>query len=307
MSELATEFVKATQQAAVAAYPWVGKQRKNPADAAATEALRNHLNLIDFTGEIKIGEGEMDEAPMLFIGEKVGTGSGPEIDIAVDPIDGTALVAAGKGNAITVIAAADSGSLLHAPDMYMEKIAVGPKAKGKISLEVPIGDNLKAVAAANGKKITELRVAVQKRPRHAELMMAVQRTGAEVVLFSDVDITLAVATCLDEIDIDMVAGVGGAPEGVIGAVALRILGGDFQGKLLPKNEIQRQRCLDMGISEPDRMLLLEDLVASDNCFFAATGITDGILLRGLIPGDEHKVRVQSFLYNECTRKALSIC
>ncbi|MBY0200179.1 class II fructose-bisphosphatase [Priestia megaterium] len=278
---LAMEFLTVAQQAAIASYPWVGKGNKNEADGAGTEAMRNQLNLIDMKGLIVIGEGEMDEAPMLYIGEELGTGKGPQLDIAVDPVEGTSLMAKGQDNSLAVIAVSKKGSLLHAPDMYMKKIAVGPKAKGCIDINAPLTENMKSVAKALGKDVKELTVMIQDRPRHNELIKQVFEMGARVKLFSDVDITGAVATAIDEMNVDILVGTGGAPEGVIAATALKCLGGDFQAKLVPQNQEEFIRCIEMGLVDPEQVLTIDEIVQSDDCFFVATGITDGTLLKGV--------------------------
>ncbi|WP_455931091.1 class II fructose-bisphosphatase [Priestia aryabhattai] len=278
---LAMEFLTVAQQAAIASYPWVGKGNKNEADGAGTEAMRNQLNLIDMKGLIVIGEGEMDEAPMLYIGEELGTGKGPQLDIAVDPVEGTSLMAKGQDNSLAVIAVSKKGSLLHAPDMYMKKIAVGPKAKGCIDINAPLTENMKSVAKALGKDVKELTVMIQDRSRHNELIKQVFEMGARVKLFSDVDITGAVATAIDEMNVDILVGTGGAPEGVIAATALKCLGGDFQAKLVPQNQEEFIRCIEMGLVDPEQVLTIDEIVQSDDCFFVATGITDGTLLKGV--------------------------
>lgn len=277
---LVMEFLAVSQQAAIACHPLVGRRDKMEADGAGTKAMRSRMNLIDMNGVIVIGEGEMDEAPMLYIDEKLGTGNGPHVDIAVDPVEGTTLMAKGKDNSLAVIAVARRGSLLHAPDMYMEKIAVGPKAKGCINIERPLLENMKAVAAAIGKQVQELTVMIQERPRHEKLIQQVIEAGASVKLFSDVDITGAIATAFDDIDVDLLVGTGGAPEGVITAAALKCLGGDFQAKLVPQNQAEIDRCLKMGIEKPEKALTIDEIVKTDDCFFVATGITDGMLLKG---------------------------
>jgi len=278
---LAMEFLTVAQQAAIATYPWVGKGNKNEADGAGTEAMRNQLNLIDMKGLIVIGEGEMDEAPMLYIGEELGTGKGPQLDIAVDPVEGTSLMAKGQDNSLAVIAVSKKGSLLHAPDMYMKKIAVGPKAKGCIDINAPLTENMKSVAKALGKDVKELTVMIQDRSRHNELIKQVFEMGARIKLFSDVDITGAVATAIDEMNVDILVGTGGAPEGVIAATALKCLGGDFQAKLVPQNQQEFIRCIEMGLVDPEQVLTIDEIVQSDDCFFVATGITDGTLLKGV--------------------------
>ena len=281
MSLLLPNFLAVTQQAAIASYPWIGKMNKIKADDAGTEAMRTELNGMNISGTIVIGEGELDEAPMLYIGEKLGTGEGPDIDIAVDPVEGTTLMAKGQDNSIAVIAAAPKGSLLHAPDMYMRKIAVGPRAKGSIDIGAPFTDNMKSVARATGKSVNQLTVMVQDRPRHQDIIQQVVELGANVALFSDGDVTAAVATAIETQAVDIFVGIGGAPEGVIAAAGLKCLGGDFQAKLMPQNDEEYARCIMMGIENPNRVWTIDDLVQSDDCLFAATGITDGYLLKGV--------------------------
>ncbi|SDJ15743.1 class II fructose-bisphosphatase [Alteribacillus bidgolensis] len=292
---LAMDFLSVAQQAAIAAYPWIGKGNKNEADRAGTEAMRNRMNHIDMDGLIVIGEGEMDEAPMLFIDEELGTKKGPSVDIAVDPVDGTTAISKGKNNSITVIAVSSRGSLLHAPDMYMKKIAVGPKAKGHIDIEAPLIDNMKSVANALGKDVKDLTVMIQERPRHDDLVKQVFDAGAKVKLFTDVDVTPSIATAIDGIDADMLVGRGGAPEGVIAATGLKCLGGDFQGKLAPQNQEEFDRCISMGLSNPEKVLSLNEIVKSDDCFFVATGITDGLLMKGVRKKESGLLSTHSFL------------
>ncbi|UOE63078.1 class II fructose-bisphosphatase [Priestia filamentosa] len=292
---LAGEFLSVVQKAAVAVHPWIGKGKKNEADSAGTEAMRKQMNLIDMNAVIVIGEGEMDEAPMLYIGEKLGTGTGPHVDIAVDPVEGTTLVSKWQDNSLAVIAVSEKGTLLHAPDMYMEKIAVGPKAKGCIDINCSLVENMTAVAKALGKAVNELTVMIQDRPRHDYLIKQVFEVGAKVRLFSDVDITCAIATAIDALDVDIFVGTGGAPEGVISAVALKCLGGDFQGKLIPKNKEEEERCIKMGLKNPKGVLKLDDIVRSERCFFVATGITDGMLLKGTQQKENGAILTHSFL------------
>jgi fructose-1,6-bisphosphatase II len=292
---LTEEFLLVTQRAAVASYPWIGKGNKIQSDGAATEAMRDQLNKINMNAQIVIGEGEMDEAPMLYIGEKLGTGMGPQIDIAVDPVEGTTLMATGQDNSLAVIAVSEHGSLLHAPDMYMEKIAVGPRAKGCIDINAPLIENMAAVAKELGKDLSELTVMMQDRPRHDYLKRQVFEAGARVKLFSDVDITGAVSTAIDHQNVDLLVGTGGAPEGVIAAVALKCLGGDFQAKLVPQNQEEFDRCLKMGISNPEKTLKINDIVKTDNCFFVATGITNGQLLRGVEKKADGKLETHSLI------------
>ena len=243
--------------------------------------MRDMFNSIQMSGTVVIGEGEMDEAPMLYIGEKLGTGDGPEIDIAVDPIEGTNIVAAGTSNALTTIAVAEHGNLLHAPDMYMEKIAVGPEAAGKIDINAPVIDNLKAVAKAKNKKIEDLVVTILDRERHEKIIQEIRDAGAKVKLIQAGDVLAAIHTAFEHSGVDMMLGSGGAPEGVLAAVALKSLGGDFQGKLLPQTEEEKNRLKKMGMNDFNRVLLMEDIVKGDDAYFVATGVTDGELLRGV--------------------------
>jgi fructose-1,6-bisphosphatase II len=279
---LTLEIVRVTETAALAAAKWLGLGRKNEADGAATDAMRRMFDTVNMRATVVIGEGEMDEAPQLYTGERLGCGTegDPEVDIAVDPLEGTNLVAKGLPGALTCVAIADKGNILHAPDMYMQKIAVGPEARGKIDLDWPVTANLKVVAAAKGKALSDLTVVILDRPRHQSIIEEVRKAGARVKLISDGDVSAALATAFPERGIDLMLGIGGAPEGVLAAAALKCMGGDFQGRLLPEDETQRQKCLDMGI-EPERKLLLEDLVGGEDCIFAASGVTDGDLLRGV--------------------------
>ena len=280
-SNLSIELVKVTEAAALAAGRWTGKGNKDEADAAATSAMRNMFNNIQMSGTVVIGEGEMDEAPMLYIGEKLGTGDGPEIDIAVDPIEGTSIVAAGTGNALTTLAVAEHGNLLHAPDMYMEKIAVGPESAGKIDIDAPVIENLKAVAKAKNKKIEDLVVTILDRERHEKIIQEIRDAGAKVKLIEAGDVLAAIHTAFEHSGVDLMLGSGGAPEGVLAAVALKSLGGDFQGKLLPQTEEEKNRLKEMGVNDFNKTLYMEDIVKGDDAYFVATGVTDGELLRGV--------------------------
>ncbi|ANU18063.1 fructose-bisphosphatase, class II [Planococcus maritimus] len=277
---LSMELVRITEAAAIASSKWMGRGLKNEADDAATEAMRTVFDTIPMRGTVVIGEGEMDEAPMLYIGEKLGSGDGPEVDVAVDPVEGTNIVAAGGWNAIAVLAIADRGNLLNAPDMYMDKIAVGPEAVGTIDINAPVIDNLRAVAKAKNKDIEDVVATIIDRPRHAQIIKEIREAGARIKLITDGDIAGAINTAFDQTGVDILFGIGGAPEGVISAVGLKCLGGEFQGKLMPQDEEERQRCLDMGL-EVDKVLMMDDLVKGDDAIFAATGITDGELLRGV--------------------------
>lgn len=281
MEHLMIDFLKVTQSAAIAVQPWIGRGDKNEADQAATTAMRKQLMKISIDGTVVIGEGELDEAPMLYIGERLGTRKGPALDIAVDPLEGTNLVANGQDSSIAVIAVAPRGTLLHAPDMYMEKLAVGPKATGSIDIQASITDNLQNVARALGKPITELTVMIQDRERHEQIIAEIKDVGAKVRLFQDGDVIGTIATAIEQTGIDLFIGIGGAPEGVISAVALKCLGGEMQARLLPSNEIEYERCLNMGLKDPRGVILMDELVRSDECIFAATGITSGMLLEGV--------------------------
>jgi fructose-1,6-bisphosphatase II len=275
------ELVRVTEAAALASARWVGRGLKNEADDAATTAMRRVFDTIPVQGTVVIGEGEMDEAPMLYIGEKLGTGQGPAVDVAVDPLEGTNIVAKGAWNALSVVAMADRGHLLHAPDMYMDKIAVGPAAKGVIDLDASVTDNLKAVARAKNKDISDLVVIMLDRPRHAKIIEEVRQAGARIKLITDGDVAAAISTAFDETGIDLMLGSGGAPEGVLAAVALKCLGGELQGRLLPQSEEELERCKKMGILNLQKILRMDDLVKGDDAIFAATGVTDGELLKGV--------------------------
>ncbi|MGI1657458.1 MAG: class II fructose-bisphosphatase [Desulfitobacterium sp.] len=279
--ELTMEFARVTEAAALASARWVGRGNKEAADDAAVQAMRSVFDTIRMSGTVVIGEGEMDEAPMLYIGEKVGSGEAPELDVAVDPLEGTNIVAKGLAGAIAVVAIAKKGGLLHAPDMYMDKIAVGPLAKGKIHLDASVQENLCNVAQALGKSIDELTVVIMDRPRHDKIIHDVRETGARIRLITDGDVSPAVACAIEGTGIDIMMGVGGAPEGVLAAAALRCLGGEMQGRLWPENDADVLRAKDLGISDVSKLLTMDDLVCSDDVFFAATGITEGPLLKGV--------------------------
>lgn len=288
--ELALEFARVTEAAAIASARWMGRGLKMEADEAATSAMRNMFDTLQMQGTVVIGEGEMDEAPMLYIGERVGAGGGPALDIAVDPLEGTNTLANGLGHALSVVAVSPLGTLLHAPDMYMDKLAVGPRAKGSVDIRASVEDNLKAVAMATGKDLSEVVAVILDRPRHSALIEQVRRAGVRIRLISDGDVAGAMNTAFDETGVDILLGSGGAPEGVLAAVALKCLGGELQARLLPSDEAQRQRCIDMGLSDPDKVLSMDDLVASEDVIFAATGVTDGELLRGVrYPGNAKAV------------------
>lgn len=279
--ELALEFVRVTEAAALASGRFMGRGDKMAADEAAVNGMRCLLDTINFDGVVVIGEGEMDEAPMLYIGEKVGNGSEPKLDVAVDPLEGTNLVAKGLPNAIAVLAVAEKGCLLHAPDMYMEKIAVGPKAAGKIDLDAPIIDNLKAVADSLNKDVSDLTVVILDRQRHEKIIEEIRNAGARIKLISDGDVAPAIAVAFENTGVDMLIGIGGAPEGVLAAAGLKCLGGELQGRLKPSNKQELERCKKMGIKDVDRVLRMEDIVKGEDVIFSATGITDGDLLKGV--------------------------
>ena len=278
--ELSLEFVRVTEAAAIACGHLVGRGDKNGADGLAVDAMRAAFDTVNIKGTVVIGEGEMDEAPMLYIGEEVGAG-GPEVDIAVDPIEGTNLVAKGQNGAIAVIAIAPRGCLLHAPDMYMDKIAVGPRAKGCIDINAPISENLARVAKAMDRKISDLNVVLLDRERHYGLMDEIRKAGARISLITDGDVNPIVECCIEGSGVHMYVGKGGAPEGVLGAAAVKCLGGDMQARLVPEDEAQVQRCLKMGIADINKVLTLDDLVKGDDCMFTATAITNCNMLNGL--------------------------
>ncbi len=280
-SNLSIDLVKVTEAAALAAGRWTGRGKKEEADGAATEAMRDMFNAIQMSGTVVIGEGEMDEAPMLYIGEQLGTGEGPEIDIAVDPLEGTNIVAAGTSNALTTIAVAEHGNLLHAPDMYMEKIAVGPEAVGMIDINAPVIENLRAVAKAKNKNVEDVVVTILDRKRHEKIIQEIRDAGAKVKLIQEGDVLAAINTAFEHSGVDLLLGSGGAPEGVLAAAALKSLGGDFQGKLLPQSDIEKSRLKKMGINDFNKALLMDDIVKGDDAYFVATGVTDGELLRGV--------------------------
>src|SRR5690625_4412208 len=278
---LTMELVRVTEAAALSSARWMGRGLNNEADDAATSAMRTVFDTIPMRGTVVIGEGEMDEAPMLYIGEKLGTGDGPLVDVAVDPLEGTSIVARGSWNALSVIAIADGGNLLHAPDMYMHKIAVGPEAVGKVDINAPTIDNLKAVAKAKNKDIEDVVAVVLNRPRHGELIQEIREAGARIKLIQDGDVAGAMNTAFDHTGVDILFGIGGAPEGVISAVALKCLGGEIQGKLAPSNDKEIARCKKMGITDLDRVFYMDDSCSGNDAIFAATGVTDGELLKGV--------------------------
>ncbi len=291
---LALELVRTTEAAAMAASRQMGRGDKNAADQAAVDAMRVVLNGVQMDGTVIIGEGEKDEAPMLFNGEKIGNGSPPHTDIAVDPIDGTTLTAYGRSGAIAVIAAAEQGSMFDpGPLVYMEKIAVGPEGVGVVDIRQPIEDNLHALAKAKGKNVRELNVMILDRPRHEKYIAQIRDVGARISLISDGDVAGAIATAWPESGVDLLFGIGGTPEGVITAAALKSMGGDLQGKLWMRNDEERKVAEEAGFSL-NKILGMNDLISSTNCFFAATGITSGSLLKG-VRFDKGTIQTQSLV------------
>lgn len=274
------DFVRVTEAAALASAKWIGCGDEKAADGAAVVAMRKAFNSIPFSGRVVIGEGERDKAPMLYIGEKVGKGTGPQLDLALDPLEGTTLCAQGREHALSVLAIAESGKFLHAPDTYMKKIAVGPSAKGTIDLSLSSSENLKRIAAAKHCKIKDLSVMILDRPRHADLIHEVRKSGARVIFITDGDVAAAIATCKPHTGVDVLMGIGGAPEGVIAAAALRCMGGDFQGQLQFSDEEEKSRAREMGISDLSQIYRIDDLAAG-HVLFCATGVTQSPLLQGV--------------------------
>jgi fructose-1,6-bisphosphatase II len=278
---LAMELVRVTEAAALAASRWMGRGDKEGADGAAVDAMRVVLGSVPMDGIVVIGEGEKDEAPMLYNGERIGDGTPPETDIAVDPIDGTTLTALGRGNALAVIAVSERGTMFDpGPCVYMEKMAVGPEAKGSIDISRSVTENLASVAKAKGTSVADLTVVLLDRPRHAELLAEVRVSGARVRLIPDGDVAGAISTAWPDSGADVLLGIGGTPEGVISAAALKCMGGEQQGRLWPRDDAERQAAVDAGY-DLTQVLTIDDMVRGENCFFAATGITDGELLRGV--------------------------
>jgi fructose-1,6-bisphosphatase II len=278
---LALELARVTEAAALASGRYMGRGDKIAADRAAVDAMRLMLNTIRMNGVIVIGEGEKDEAPMLFNGEQLGTGDSPDVDIAVDPIDGTRPFAMGMPNAIATVALAPRGSMFNpGPTVYMHKIAVGPIAVDMIDIQAPVEDNLRRIARVKGEKVDDLTVVILDRPRHVELINDVRRLGARIRLIQDGDVAGALMTAMPATGVDVLIGIGGTPEGVIAACGLRAMGGNIQGMMYFRSDEERQKALDAGM-EIDKVLMMEDLVSSDDVFFAATGLTNGDLLQGV--------------------------
>ncbi|QYG94588.1 class II fructose-bisphosphatase [Iamia sp. SCSIO 61187] len=278
---LAMELVRVTEAAAMAASRWMGRGDKIGADGAAVDAMRVVLDTVSMDGIVVIGEGEKDEAPMLYNGERIGDGNPPETDIAVDPVEGTTLTALGRGGAISVIAVSERGTMFNpGPCVYMEKIAVGPEAAGLIDVTASVADNLQAVAKAKGESVRDLTAVVLDRPRHADLIREIREAGARIRLIQDGDVIGVVSTAWPDAGADILFGIGGTPEGVLAAAAMKCMGGEIQGRLWPRDDAERQAAVDAGY-DLERVLHTDDLVRGDNAFFAATGITDGDVLKGV--------------------------
>ncbi|GIO16073.1 fructose-1,6-bisphosphatase [Cohnella xylanilytica] len=299
--ELALEIARVTELAALASAPWMGRGDKNSADGAATSAMRAMFDTVSVKGTVVIGEGEMDEAPMLYIGEEVGSRNGPEVDVAVDPLEGTEIVAKGLNNAMSVIAVANKGQLLHAPDMYMEKLAVGPELAGKLSLEDPLEVTLKKAADALGKKDSDLTVMILDRTRHESIVKTLRKAGVRIKFLSDGDVAGAMAPAFPEAGIDLYVGSGGAPEGVLAAAALKCLGGELQGRLMPSDANEYNRCVRMGIEDPYRILTMDDMIGTEDVIFAATGVTPGEFLGGVRYLSEQRAETHSIVMRAKTR------
>ncbi len=292
----ALEFVRVTEMAAIESARLMGRGDEKEADQAAVTAMRKMFNSIDFDGRVVIGEGERDEAPMLYIGEKVGTGKGARLDLALDPLEGTTICANGGNNSISVIAIADEGHFLHAPDTYMEKIAVGPEAANAIDLSAPPTQNLIEIAKAKKTLVENLTVVILDRPRHADLIAEVRRAGARIWLIGDGDVSAAISAAMPNSGVDVLMGIGGAPEGVIAAAAIRCIGGNMQGRLKPRNQSEIDRAAKMGIKDMHKVWSLEEM-ARGNVMFCATGVTQGNFLDGVrfTPGgcETHSVVMRS--------------
>lgn len=288
---LALEFVRITEAAALASAEWMGRGDEKSADKAAVDAMRKAFDSVNIDGVVVIGEGERDEAPMLYIGEKVGNKAhhAPAIDIALDPLEGTTICATGGVGSISVIAVAERGNFLHAPDTYMDKIACGPEGKGRIDIDLSPEENIRRIAESLKKPIGDVTVVILNRPRHEELIKAVRKTGARIHLIGDGDVSAAIATAWPDSGIDLLMGIGGAPEGVISAAAMQCLGGDFQGRLKFRNDEEKQRALKMGITDLTQKYTVDEL-AKGSVMFVATGVTDGPFLKGVktLPGRQAK-------------------
>src|SRR5512143_4317537 len=280
-ADLPLEFVRVVERAAIAAARTMGQGDRKGADHVAVEAMRQEMQTVDFDGTIVIGEGERDEAPMLFIGEKVGTGTGVAVDIAVDPLEGTNLCATGTSGAIAVLAAAEQGGLLHAPDIYMDKLVVPGPARGQVDLRAPVADNLKALASSLDRDVDDLVVIVLDRPRHEQLIRDIRAAGARIRLIGDGDLSAGIAAAVSGTGVHAVMGIGGAPEGGLAAAAMRCLNGEIQGRLVLTRPSDADRLRKMGITDPERIYRTEDLAPGRNVIFAAAGVTEGTLLKGV--------------------------
>lgn len=278
---LALELVRVTEAAAMASGRWVGRGDKNAADGAAVEAMRKLISSVSMRGTVVIGEGEKDEAPMLYNGEVVGDGTGPEVDVAVDPVDGTTLTAKGMNNAVSVMAVSERHSMFDPSAVfYMDKLACGPEAADVVDIRLPVKENVKRVAKAKGSSVSDVTVVLLDRPRHAQIAEEIREIGARIRYISDGDVAGSISAARPGTGIDLLLGIGGTPEGIISACAMKCLGGTIQGRLWPKDDDERQKALDHG-HDLDKVLSTDDLVTGDNCFFVATGITTGSLLRGI--------------------------
>lgn len=297
---LALELVRVTETAAIAASHWVGHGDKNAADKAAVDAMRKMISTVFMDGTVVIGEGEKDEAPMLFNGEKVGEGVGPAVDVAVDPIDGTTLTAKGMNNAIAVVALAERGTMFDPSAVfYMEKIVSGPESAGKIDITAPVKENLRVVSKAKGVPIRDLTVVVLDRPRHDQLAKDIREAGARIKFITDGDVAGAVMAARYGTGIDLLMGIGGTPEGIIAACAMKCLGGEIQGRLWARNDEEHRALVDHGLNST-QVLTTNDLIKGNDCFFAATGITDGELLNG-VRFDRDVIRSQSIVMRSRSR------
>jgi fructose-1,6-bisphosphatase class II len=286
-SDLSLDFLRVVEQAAIACAHTMGQGDRHKSDQVAVEAMRREMDTLPINGRIVIGEGERDEAPMLYIGEKVGLGGQdnssphPEIDIAVDPLEGTNLCATGASNALAVLAASEHGGLLHAPDIYMEKLVVGPSSRDVVDLDAPVRFNLRAIAQSLGRRVEDLVVIVLDRPRHDKLISEIRETGARIKLIGDGDLSAGISAAVVGSGVHAVMGIGGAPEGVITAAAMRCLGGEIYARLVVDKPEHEKRCEQMGITDPKRIYRSKDLASGQNIVFAATGVTDGTLMKGV--------------------------
>ena len=298
---LALEFVRVTEMAALSCSPFMGRGDEKAADQAAVDSMRRGFDSIHMRGRVVIGEGERDAAPMLYIGEEVGrrADNDLEIDIALDPLEGTTICATGGAGALSVVAIAEKGNFLFAPDTYMEKVAVGPKAFGVVSLKKTLTENIKSVAEALSKTVQDTTVVILDRPRHKEMIDEIRRLGARICLISDGDISVALAAAWEDSGIDLLLGTGGAPEGVITAAALKCLGGDFQGRLKWRNEQEKERALTMGVSDPDKIYTRDELAQGD-VMFVATGVTSGPFLKGVRVLPNQRVLTESIVMRSKT-------